>query len=226
MNTKTAKLTRKNSNLKGTSPGQKAKQISFRTEDCEEVKFAPKALKLLALTFLPQSHRGYFTGSRDFVDYILAEVKHAAQSKRYRADSIAEDPMGYARSQIQDFIQNPGSISVSKQWCFCVSVHLLYHFGKDSFAFASKEERLLREGDFQIHLPSALSPCNELGQQMEAGWFLWSLISLIADWMCMAWDICKLTRCWTVAFRTRLRSILARGLHNPNQAWLRQCLGS
>ena len=115
MNTKTAKLTRKNSNLKGTSPGQKAKQISFRTEDCEEVKFAPKALKLLALTFLPQSHRGYFTGSRDFVDYILAEVKHAAQSKRYRADSIAEDPMGYARSQIQDFIQNPGSISVSKQ---------------------------------------------------------------------------------------------------------------
>ena len=53
-----------------------------------------------------------------------------------------------------------------------MSVHLLYHFGKDSFAFASKEERLLREGDFQVHLPSALSPCNELGQQMEAGWFL------------------------------------------------------
>lgn len=57
MNTKTAKLTRKNSNLKGTSPGQnQAKQISFRnTEDCKEVKFAPKALKLLALTSCPRA---------------------------------------------------------------------------------------------------------------------------------------------------------------------------
>lgn len=60
MNTKTAKLTRKNSNLKGTSPGQKAKQISFRnTEDCKEVKFAPKALKLLLTVgdILPQRQR-------------------------------------------------------------------------------------------------------------------------------------------------------------------------
>jgi len=47
----------------------------------------------------------YFTGSRDFVDYIVAKVEDSAESKKYLADSIAEDPMGYARSQIQGFIQ-------------------------------------------------------------------------------------------------------------------------
>lgn len=81
---------------------------------------------------------GYFTGSRDFVDYIVAKVEDSAESKKYVADSIAEDPMGYARSQIQGFIQNPGSISVSKQGCFCVRVHLLHHFGKNSHLLARK----------------------------------------------------------------------------------------